>query len=108
MLECEFKHKLGAVNLGLVVCTCQKHGNKIVSDSICRDCPDRVEPEDIKDLETDFLEREPEEVERLFSICQSCPLLTAGTHRCKGKPGEPLPIDTVAQNPANHCPENKW
>ena len=108
MIECRHKMELGAINLGLVITTCRKHGNKVVSDSVCKVCPD-LDSKFTKTtiIERDFIKRSDQQIAELTHICSSCPLLR-DNKTCQKMRGQPLPTDTVAQNPANHCPENKW
>ena len=108
MIECKHKHRYAAVNRGIVVQLCRKH-SKMVNDTICLNCKDQDGNFDpLPDLETDFLARSPEEIKSTHTVCSGCPLFEARTQTCKSQPGESIPVDIVAQNPAEHCPENQW
>lgn len=106
MLDCKHKDEFGAINRGLVVLSCKLH-KKLVNDTICSQCPNREGKSD-KVIEADFLRRSDEELARVKNVCKTCPHFTPHNQRCKKKFGEPIPIDVVAQNPAEHCPENRW
>lgn len=79
-----------------------------VNDDICSNCPDRegVIPIELKTL--DFPKRNPKEIEAIYNVCKSCPLLNAKTKICDKMHAEMHPTDIVAQHPSSHCPEGKW
>lgn len=108
MLDCEHKWGVQITNRGLDILYCTKH-YKNVNDTICSQCPDRTgHMRKVPASPIAFPKRTPEEISAVYSVCQSCPLLVPLTQQCKKMPGELYPVDTVAQNPNNHCPEGKW
>lgn len=108
MIDCEHKWHMQVTNRGLDIFYCTKH-LKSVNDTICSNCPDRAgHMRKLPMAAIQFPKRTEKEIEATYSICQSCPLLTFMTQQCKKMPGETHPVDIVAQNPHNHCPEGKW
>lgn len=93
---------------GVTTEMCILHG-KFVDDIICSECPDRDECEAVKHFEDfDFPQRSDTELAQVSAVCKGCPLRDFQTGRCQKKPGELLPILTLNQHPASHCPEGKF
>ena len=108
MIECKHKHQLAATNRGLLVEMCRLTGN-MVNDTICRKCASQDGSGDIRPpMENEFLTRTEEEIKATHMVCSGCPFFNADRQTCKSRVGEPLPVDIVAQNPSEHCPEHQW
>lgn len=108
MRPCIHRKEFGAINRGIVVLTCLKKSNKMVNEVICADCTECESGEMPEKLEVDYLRRGEQEVKQIFKVCSQCPLFRESTQTCDRRPGEIIPVDIIAQNPSEHCPEQRW
>ena len=108
MIECKHKQPFQVTNEGLDAFFCVLL-KKWVNDDICSNCEFR-EGEMIKGVCTDlkFPKRKPKEIEIIYEVCKGCPLHDTVNKTCVKLPYDLFPTDTKAQNPNNHCPEDKW
>ncbi len=107
MIQCKHKNLFQITNRGLDTTYCTLL-SKSVNEDICSNCKFR-EGELLKGfIDLGFVQRSSKEIEIIYEVCKGCPLHDTVNKTCIKLPYEMHPTDIMAQNPDNHCPENKW
>lgn len=109
MIHCEHKRVMLATNLQLETQFCAIKGT-FVNDTICLMCEDHDGSGEPKvAVENNFNRRDEKEIKAVHSVCTGCPMFHVARQTCnQAKLQRSMPVDTIAQNPTNHCPEGKW